>query len=204
MNILALVPDLLWTTLRLLEYPLRQPGQLCGFSGVLAQLQHHADPFSARLTAPQPTFTASNLAPEVTTLAGTQDKLTVGTLNAENLDPNDSALKFAGLARIVVTSMRSPDILCVEEVQDNSGATNDGQVDADITLGLLINNIFAQGGPRYQFRQISPVNGTNGGEPVGNIRVAFLFNPERVTFVDRPGGTATSAVTVNSESPGRD
>ena len=30
----------------------------------------------------------------------------------------------------------------------------------------------------------------------GNIRVGFLFNPARVTFVDRPGGDATTAVEV--------
>ncbi|MGB8686386.1 MAG: hypothetical protein WCD53_03475 [Microcoleus sp.] len=43
------------------------------------------------------------------------------------------------------------------------------------------------------------------------VRVGFLFNPNRVTFVDRPGGTSTTATTINtvssapqlSASPGR-
>jgi hypothetical protein len=158
------------------------------------------------LTTPQVTFTPSTLAPEVTILTGTEDKLTVGTLNVENLDPNDSATKFDALARIVVTNMKSPDILSVEEVQDNNGAPtgnpNDGVVDADRTLNLLITNIIGAGGPQYQYRQVSPVFGTNGGEPGGNIRVAFLFNPARVSFVDRPGGNSTTAVAVNSECQG--
>src|SRR5205814_3954638 len=49
------------------------------------------------------------------------------------------------------------------------------------------------------------------GQPGGNIRVAFLFNPARVSFVDRPGGGSTSSVGVVKQhgkahltaSPGR-
>ncbi|HKE95478.1 MAG TPA: endonuclease/exonuclease/phosphatase family protein, partial [Povalibacter sp.] len=66
-------------------------------------------------------------------------------------------------------------------------------------------------GPTYQFRQINPVDDQDGGEPGGNIRVGFLFNAQRVKFIDRPGGTSTSATTVVagtygpqlSASPGR-
>src|SRR5690606_16621248 len=46
--------------------------------------------------------------------------------------------------------------------------------------------------PQYEYRDIPPVNNADGGEPGGNIRVAFLFRPDRVTFVDRPGGTSTT------------
>ncbi len=35
---------------------------------------------------------------------------------------------------------------------------------------------------------------------VENIRVGFLFNPNRVNFVDRPGGTSTSSTTVTNVS----
>ncbi len=44
---------------------------------------------------------------------------------------------------------------------------------------------------------INPANNQDGGEPGGNIRVAFLFRTDRgLAFVDRPGGTATAATTV--------
>ena len=84
-------------------------------------------------------------------------------------------------------------------------------MDASTTFSTLINAVTTAGGPTYQFRQINPENNQDGGEPGGNIRVGFLFNPNRVTFVDRPGGTATSATTINtvggqpqlSFSPGR-
>ncbi len=97
------------------------------------------------------------------------------------------------------------------EVQDNNGAVNDGVVDANVTFNRLISAIQAAGGPGYQFRSINPVDDQDGGEPGGNIRVGFLFNPARVTFVDRPGGSSTSTTTVVggaqgpalSTSPGR-
>ncbi len=151
------------------------------------------------------------LSPEITTLLGTSDRLTVSSFNVENLAPTDPSSKFAGLGDAVVNRLRSPDIIAVEEIQDNSGATNDGVVDATTTFDLLISAIRTAGGPTYAFRNINPVDGQDGGQPGGNIRVGFLFNPARVTFVDRPGGTSTSGTTALngptgpqlSVSPGR-
>ncbi len=136
-------------------------------------------------------------------------KLTVATFNLENLDPGDA--KFPDLAKIIVSNLRSPDIIGVEEVQDNNGPTDDGTVDASLTFQTLIDAIKAAGGPEYDFRQINPENNMDGGQPGGNIRVGFLFRPDRVTFVDHPGGDATTptdvAMTPNGPeltlSPGR-
>jgi len=156
-----------------------------------------------------PVVVSNPLTKEVTDLTGTASQLTFGTFNVENLDPGDGT--FSAIAGRIVTNLRSPDILLLEEIQDNNGPTNNGVVDASTTFGLLINAITTAGGPTYEYRQIDPVNNQDGGEPGGNIRVGFLFNPARVTFVDRPGGTSTSATTVNnvggkpqlSFSPGR-
>jgi len=136
-------------------------------------------------------------APRETTRAQRQGELAVATYNVENLDPNDPQSKFDRLAGGIVAGLSSPDILTLEEVQDNNGATNDGTVAADRTYALLIEAIVRAGGPRYEFRQIDPTNGADGGEPGGNIRVGFLFRTDRgVSFVDRPGGDATTATTV--------
>ncbi|MEG4993174.1 CARDB domain-containing protein [Microcoleus sp. B4-D1] len=159
---------------------------------------------------PQSSVISGGLTKEVTNLTGNANQLTVGNFNVENLDPGDTA-KFPALASRIVTNLKSPDIINIEEIQDNNGATNDGVVAADTTYNTLISAIQAAGGPTYEFRQINPVNNQDGGEPGGNIRVGFLFNPSRVTFVDRPGGTSTTATTVNtvsgapalSASPGR-
>jgi predicted extracellular nuclease len=136
-------------------------------------------------------------------------ELAVATYNVENLDPSDDT--FAAHAAAIVNNLQAPDIVSLEEIQDNNGAVKDGTVAADQTMQKLIDAIVAAGGPAYDWRSIDPVDLTDGGEPGGNIRQVFLFNPQRVSFTDRAGGDATTAVGVTEErgkaaltvSPGR-
>ncbi|MET8503914.1 endonuclease/exonuclease/phosphatase family protein [Streptomyces sp. NPDC004787] len=140
-----------------------------------------------------------------------KNELAVATYNVENLDPSDPQEKFDALAKAVVENLASPDIVALEEIQDDNGAKNDGTVTAGETLKKFTAAITAAGGPAYEWRSIDPQNGKDGGEPGGNIRQVFLFNPERVTFVDRAGGDATTATAVTGTkgdahltlSPGR-
>ncbi|WP_347877255.1 endonuclease/exonuclease/phosphatase family protein [Streptomyces sp. 8K308] len=125
-----------------------------------------------------------------------RDELAIATYNVENLNPGNEQSKFDRLAEGVVTHLASPDILAIEEVQDNSGAADDGTVAADETLRRFVDAIVAAGGPQYEWRGIDPVDGEDGGQPGGNIRTVFLFNPERVSFVDRPGGDSTTGTEV--------
>ena len=148
------------------------------------------------------TVTSANLQQEETNLTGTPSKLTIGSFNVENLAPTDPASKFSALGAQVADNLHSPDIVALMEIQDNDGARNDGVVDATTTFNLLIGAIHAAGGPTYQFRSIDPVNDQDGGQPGGNIRVGFLFNPARVSFIDRPGGSPTAQTTVVSGSSG--
>ena len=120
----------------------------------------------------------------------------MGTYNVENLDPGDGGA-FARHAELIVDNLRAPDLLAIEEIQDNDGPTNTSVTDASVTWQLLIEAIVAAGGPVYEYRQIDPVDDQDGGEPGGNIRVGFLFRPDRgLSFLDRPGGTSTTATTV--------
>ena len=92
-----------------------------------------------------------------------------------------------------MTNLRSPDIIAIEEMQDNSGPANDGVTASDLSWQRLIDAIVAAGGPAYDYRQIDPENNADGGAPGGNIRVGFLFRPsDDLRFVDRPGGDATT------------
>ncbi|MET9905727.1 endonuclease/exonuclease/phosphatase family protein [Streptomyces sp. NPDC006476] len=144
-----------------------------------------------------------------TTKKQSRGELAVATYNVENLDPSDTT--FAAHAAAIVNNLQSPDVVSLEEIQDNDGATDDGVVDASTTVNKLIDAIVAAGGPKYDWRSINPVNDQDGGEPGGNIRQVFLFNPERVSFVDRAGGDSTTAVGVTkvhgkaqlTASPGR-
>ena len=69
----------------------------------------------------------------------------------------------------------------LEEVQDNNGPTNDGIVDADVTLDQLIATRSSQRAAHLQCRQIDPVDHQDGGEPGGNIRagVPLPHRPRR-------------------------
>jgi predicted extracellular nuclease len=148
--------------------------------------------FELLLTAP-PTVARGGLAREITR-AAKPNELAIATFNVENLDPTDPQDKFDRLAGIIVSNLSAPDLVALEEVQDNNGATDDGTVAADVTLTKLTTAIRAAGGPAYTWREIDPTNDADGGEPGGNIRVAFLFRTDHgLSFVDRPGGTATTA-----------
>ncbi|WUX72076.1 lamin tail domain-containing protein [Streptomyces sp. NBC_01429] len=138
---------------------------------------------------------SGGLKPEVAK-KGKDDELSVATYNVENLAPTNAQSKFDRLADGVVTNLASPDVVSLEEIQDNNGNKDDGTVAADQTLAKFTAAIKAKGGPSYEWRSIDPVDKADGGEPGGNIRNVFLFNPKRVSFVDRPGGDATTAVEV--------
>lgn len=128
----------------------------------------------------------SGLTQEVTDLAGDEDELTVASYNVLNLSPlaEDDAQRML-LAEQIVTNLGAPDIVGLQEIQDNDGTTNgpDSEVtDATETLQALVDAIAAAGGPTYEFFDVAPVDDTSGGVPGGNLRNAFLYNPERVTL----------------------
>jgi predicted extracellular nuclease len=142
------------------------------------------------LVLTEPMVESAGLAPETTALVGTAQHLTVGSFNVYNLDPNDGDEsadladgQFAALADQIVHRLRSPDVLALQEVQDNTGAANDGTTSADQTAQTLMAAIAAAGGPKYEYADVAPPNGADGGQPGGNIRVAYLYQPARVTLI---------------------
>ncbi len=150
-----------------------------------------------------PARTAGPIQPEVTRRQRPLE-LAIATYNVENLAPTDPPAKFDRLAAGLVRNLSAPDIVSLEEIQDNSGAVDDGTVAANVTLDKLVAAISAAGGPVYRYREIDPLNDTTGGQPGGNIRVAFLFRADRgLSFVDRPGGDATTPVAVTRDRSGR-
>ncbi|KAH7025368.1 endonuclease/exonuclease/phosphatase family protein-like protein [Macrophomina phaseolina] len=141
------------------------------------------------------------------TSTGTCSGLTFGSYNVENLAPNSTHLPL--VAEHIVTYLHSPDLLFLQEVQDDSGpTTGDGIVSSATTLSTLTSAIAAAGGPAYNFSVIDPVDLQDGGQPGGNIRVAYLYNPLALALLDpSPGDATTPATVVNVTSltpnPGR-
>jgi hypothetical protein len=146
-----------------------------------------------KLEVTQAYFSSSGNLPRELTRAQDANQLAIASFNVENLDIGDGQAKFETLAAQIVTNLASPDIIGLMEVQDSNGATDNGVVDASVTLNTLISAITTAGGPGYSYRQINPVNDQDGGEPGGNIRVppgSTRASPRRPR-----GGTSTAATT---------
>lgn len=151
-----------------------------------------------------------NTKPETTTIIKEDDKLTIASYNLENFSNNTKETsndKAQKLARAFVQDMESPDIIGVTEVQDNNGQ-DAGDSAANESYERLIQAIVDAGGPRYEYLNIDPIYNEDGGAPNANIRVGFLYNPERVSLPEGiPAGDATTAVGYESgkltHNPGR-
>ena len=155
-------------------------------------------------------ITDGGLTAETTTIAASATQLTIASYNVLNLDPNDADGdadvangRFDAIARHIVQNMGTPDILGLQEVQDNSGSVNDGTVSASQTLQRLIDAIdrlddgLVNGTSGYAFIDNTFIdNNASGGQPGANIRTAFLYRTDRVDLVDG------SVRTVGTQGPG--
>ncbi len=123
--------------------------------------------------------------------------ITILTLNGFNLDVHlerahmvkdpdrdidDDLLygRFEMLAAAIVDAAGAPDIVALQEIQDNDGAELTSVVDASETYEQLIKDVKRLGGPKYRWADIPPEVDADGGQPGGNIRNGYLYNPQRV------------------------
>ncbi len=157
--------------------------------------------YEVRFTRPFKTA-RGRLVPETTALAARDGYMTLASFNVLNLDPNDAdgdkdvaGGRFDAVAAVIARNLRYPDILALQEVQDNDGSARSGVKAANVTLRLLADRIAALGPVRYRFIDHPFIGSdTSGGQPGGNIRVAFLYNPARVALVPGSVGTVTDPV----------
>ncbi|MBD7944143.1 chitobiase/beta-hexosaminidase C-terminal domain-containing protein [Psychrobacillus sp. Sa2BUA9] len=147
----------------------------------------------------------------VTDIVPTEEKLTVASYNVENFSANAENTpdeKVVKIARSFVENMKAPDIITLVEVQDNDGPTASDNSDASASYERLIAAIIAEGGPAYEWTDIAPEYNRDGGQPGGNIRVGYLYNPDRVTLSEGTKGGSTDPVAWSEEgnltlNPGR-
>ncbi|GAA0649647.1 hypothetical protein GCM10009424_27910 [Sphingomonas ursincola] len=148
------------------------------------------------------TTDAGPLTRETTTLFSTPDRLTIATYNVENLDPSDGAVKFNLLASDIVFNLRAPDIIALQEIQDADGAGSGSNLSGTVTANLIIEAINAAGGPQYAYVEVAPsAPNTTGGEPNGNIRNGYLYQVNRVDYVEGSATLVPGAAFNNSRSP---
>ncbi|KAI0535870.1 Endonuclease/exonuclease/phosphatase [Xylaria digitata] len=124
--------------------------------------------------------------------------ITVGGYNIENFSPKDTA-HVTAVASHIVDYLKTPDLLAVQEVQDNNGETNDGTVDSGLTLSALADAIttLSNGSVVYNYTYISPQDGQNGGAPGGNIRNAYLYRPGVLQLQGGSDAVIGDSVTAN-------
>jgi endonuclease/exonuclease/phosphatase family metal-dependent hydrolase len=144
----------------------------------------------------------SELEQDTTRLVGTRQQVTVATYNVLNLSPDESDdSQRATIAAQIVNHLKSPDVIALQEIQDNNGEIDDGIVAADQTLQALVDAIADADGPSYAFFDVAPVDGTSGGVPGGNIRNAYLYNPARVELVDYESLTPEALAAYDVSNP---
>lgn len=149
---------------------------------------------------------AGGLEPGTTSLASGDGAVTLASYNVLNLNPlpeNDE--RRARLAGHVVSALGSPDVLALQEIQDENGTrggAGDTVTDAAATLGALARAIVEAGGPRYEHADVAPAPGSSGGVPGGNIRNAFLYRPDRAELVDLRSLGAAALAAAGAPDPG--
>ena len=151
-----------------------------------------------------PAIQDGGLTREVSKIYPAEDKLTIASYNIENFSANNNGHdetpeeKVDKIANSFINEVHSPDIITLIEVQDNNGGVNDGTVDGVKSGEKLAQRIKSLGGPDYKYTEIAPVDGKDGGKPGANIRVAYLYNPKRVTLIGKEkGGSEEAARFVN-------
>ncbi len=163
--------------------------------------------FKIRPTGEFPTVVDGGTDRQVTSIKPKKHELTVASYNIENFFAGTDEGKVGKIADSIVSNMKTPDIIGLIEVQDNNGPTDDGTTDASESFQTIIKAIEEEGGPTYKFTNIDPLDKTDGGQPGGNIRVGFLYNPDRVELSDKQAGDAVTAVGVTKDglthNPGR-
>lgn len=152
-----------------------------------------------------PEVLAGDLMPEskeITKEIDDESGLVIATYNVHNLSPFENRSRFEKLGQQIAVNLGSPDILAVEEIEDNDGTNKSNVVNASETYRELIEYIGKAGGPQYSFVNIDPDYNKDGGANCSNIREGFLYRTDRITFNYLSGGDAISPVNLTAKEDG--
>lgn len=122
------------------------------------------------------------LASETSGLVPAPGTLTLASYNLENFGPADR-LRADRIAHHIVDALHGPDVVALQEMQDDDGPADSGETGSDGNARMLVDAIERASGPRYAWIDLPPEDGADGGRPGANIRVGFLVDPLRVSLV---------------------
>lgn len=147
-----------------------------------------------------PGVTSKNNIKETTILTSDDSSITIASYNVENLYSTDK--KMPEIAKSIIDNLNCPDIIGLIEIQDHDGQ-NDGKdtgTKAEKTLYALVSALKNQDPSlNYSWINIDPIAGQDGGAPGGNIRVAYIYNEDKITFNPKGDAGANDVGSVNSD-----
>jgi hypothetical protein len=156
--------------------------RLSDVSGVIS---YAFQSYELLVTAPVSVTDDVTLSRDFATIYEADDRLSVATYNLENLSAVDDLDKVYSLASDIVFNLNAPDIIAAQEIQDANGAAAGGSLSGVPSAQVLINAIMDFGGPEYAYAEVAPATANStGGEPNGNIRNGFFYDPSRVSLVE--------------------
>lgn len=135
----------------------------------------------------------------------------LATFNLCNFGVDLKSDRLDRLGAIIVKELQSPELLGLQEVSASHAAESLEPVSAAPVYRALAARVRAAGGPDYEFREVAPLAGQDGGQTGFNIRVGLLFDPQRIEFTDRGIAGPNTLVAIRCEegrpalslSPGR-
>ncbi|KAL8787480.1 MAG: hypothetical protein Q9195_007772 [Heterodermia aff. obscurata] len=151
------------------------------------------------VTAPSIKSSRSPTLPSPSTIKsnGRCSALSVANYNLDDFAPGDRRIPL--IVNQISSYLGAPSIIFVQGVQDSSGATDDGTVDANLTLSDLTQALKERTGIPYRFIDVDPINNADGVEIGTNVRSAYIFNPSQVRLYHPNPGNSTD---INSVLPG--
>ncbi|MGI4732680.1 MAG: M10 family metallopeptidase C-terminal domain-containing protein, partial [Janthinobacterium lividum] len=178
---------------------------------VTGTLTYYAGRYELDPTAP--VTVATDVAPlprETTTLVGDAGHLSYASFNIENFSPRDqdydaplnATVKVQELTTEIITALHSPNVIGLQEVQDDDGEGTGTDLSGTQNVQRLIDSIAAAGGPTYKYLEVAPTaTNISGGAPDGNIRNGFLYDPTKVSYVDGSLHVLTDAAFNGTRKP---
>ena len=141
-------------------------------------------------------FESGGLSPSDALEPAAEGQLRVVSYNVLNLSAIESN-RIARLADQIVNQMASPDIIGLQEIQDNDGSEGQDDISANLTYQGIIDAILELGGPQYLYVDIDPIPGAEGGINLGNIRQGFLYRTDQgLSLAQAPPGDSRTAVEI--------